>query len=102
MASGRSCSLTRITTNPILFGLYFTMRTRNRDWFFSGPMVMITFGKAQYQWHPDRKKGYASPDGPPAKTQLTDGANVEYDLPAASVTVLRGRLAAAESSGAAR
>jgi hypothetical protein len=74
----------------------------NRDRFFSGPMVMLTFGKAQYRWHAARKKGYANPDGPPATLQLRGGANVEYSLPAASVTVLRGRLTAAESSGVAR
>ena len=51
---------------------------------------MITFGKAQYQWHAARKKGYADPDGPPATSQLTGGENA-YNLPAASVTVLRGK-----------
>jgi hypothetical protein len=66
----------------------------NRDLFFSGQVTMVTFGKAQYNWHPDRKKGYADPDGPSVETQLTDGENASYDLPAASVTVLRGRLAA--------
>jgi len=59
---------------------------------FLGPVMMITFGKAQYQWHAARKKGHADPDGPPATTQLTGGGNTVYNLPAASVTVLRGRL----------
>ena len=67
---------------------------RNRDTFFTGQVAMITFGKAQYRWHPARKKGYADPDGPPAEAQLTGGENAWYELPAASVTVLRGRLAA--------
>ena len=74
----------------------------NRDTFFLGPVAMITFGKAQYQWHGARKKGYADPDGPPATSQLTAGENAQYNLPAASVTVLRGRLAASESSGVAK
>jgi hypothetical protein len=52
---------------------------------------MITFGKAQYQWHAASKKGYADPDGPPATSQLTGGENAQYNLPAASVTVLRGK-----------
>jgi len=66
----------------------------DRDRTFLGPIAMITFGKAQYQWHAARKKGYADPDGPPATTLLTGGENTVYNLPAASVTVLRGRLAA--------
>jgi len=74
----------------------------NRDTLFLGPVAMITFGKAQYQWHASRKKGYADPDGPPATSQLTGGENAQYNLPAASVTVLRGRLAASESSGVAK
>jgi len=74
----------------------------NHDTFFLGPVAMITFGKAQYQWHAARKKGYADPDGPPATSRLTGGENAQYNLPAASVTVLRGRLAASESSGVAK
>ncbi|MGA9542992.1 MAG: discoidin domain-containing protein [Candidatus Sulfotelmatobacter sp.] len=68
----------------------------NRDKFFAGPVAMITFGKAQYQWHAARKKGYADPDGPPATSQLKGGENALYDLPAASLTVLRGKLQSAE------
>ena len=59
---------------------------------FAGPLTMITFGKAQYQWHPARRKGYADPDGPPVKSQLTGKAKTLYTLPAASITVLRGNL----------
>ena len=61
-----------------------------------GPVAMITFGKAQYQWHAARKKGYADPDGPPATSQLKGGENALYELPAASLTVLRGKLQSAE------
>jgi hypothetical protein len=63
---------------------------------FAGPVSMITFGKAQYQWHAARKKGYADPDGPPASSQLKGGENALYDLPSASLTVLRGKLQSAE------
>jgi hypothetical protein len=66
----------------------------NRSQSFVGPVAVSTLGKAQYQWHPDRKKGYADPDGPPAKTTLTGGENTLYNLPAASLTVLRGNLPA--------
>jgi len=64
----------------------------NKDQFFQGQVKMITFGKAQYQWHPDRKRGYADPDGPAATATLTGGQNAAYDLPAASVTVFRGAI----------
>jgi hypothetical protein len=58
---------------------------------FSGPVTMITFGKAQYQWHPDRLKGHADPNGPPVKSTLAAGEDTLYALPAASLTVLRGK-----------
>jgi hypothetical protein len=64
----------------------------DRDVSFSGQVTMITFGKEQYQWHPDRKKGHADPDGPPKTSMLQAGQDMKYDLPAASVTVLRGTL----------
>ena len=63
-----------------------------RDSTYEGPVTMITFGKAQYQWHPSRNKGYADPDGPPAKSKVTGESKTEYTLPAASITVLRGSL----------
>ncbi len=60
--------------------------------FFSGPVTMTTFGKEQYQWHAARKKGHADPDGPAVKSTVVAGANTEYNLPAASLTVIRGNL----------
>jgi hypothetical protein len=55
---------------------------------------MITFGKAQYQWHPNRKQGYADPDGPPVTSTLQGTADTVYTLPPASVSVFRGKTAA--------
>jgi len=63
-----------------------------RDFHFADPVTEITFGKAQYQWHPDRKKGHADPDGPAKSSLVTGGEGATYDLPAASLTVLRSRL----------
>ena len=63
-----------------------------RDFYFADEVSEITFGKEQYQWHPDRKKGYADPDGPAKSWIVTGGENATYELPAASLTVLRGRL----------
>ena len=57
---------------------------------FSGPLTVKTFGKAQYQWHPATLT--ADPDGPIASSTLNADANTSYDLPSASITVLRGHL----------
>jgi hypothetical protein len=65
-----------------------------RDSFFSGSVDAITFGSTQYQWHPDENGGHADPDGPVLKHSITAGADTIYDLPKASMTVLRGKLAA--------
>lgn len=59
---------------------------------FTGKVTVVSFGKAQYQWHPSRKNGYADPDNPPVKSSLNATPATVYTLPAASVTVLRGKL----------
>ncbi|HXY09702.1 MAG TPA: discoidin domain-containing protein [Terriglobales bacterium] len=74
-----------------LVRLSFHDEDSHRDRFLSGPVTMITFGKAQYQWHADRKRGHADPDGPPIASTLTADENTRYNLSAASLTVVRGR-----------
>jgi hypothetical protein len=71
----------------------------NSDSSFVGAATMITFGKAQYQWHPARKNGYADPDGPPIASKVTGSPDAVYTLPPASINVLRGRV---ESGSPAR
>jgi hypothetical protein len=73
--------------------LVFQDSEAKKDSSFAGPVTMITFGKNQYQWHAARRNGYADPDGPAATSTITGGDNVQYTLPPASVTVLRGRIA---------
>jgi hypothetical protein len=65
-------------------------KTKSR---FAGPVAIITVGKNQYQWHPARRNGYADPDGPALSSATTGAENTMYTLPAASMTVLRGRIA---------
>jgi hypothetical protein len=84
--------------HPHQIRIVFHDANSNHDAFLAGPVTMITFGKAQYQWHAARKKGYADPDGPPATSQVRGGENELYELPAASVTVLRGTVASSETS----
>jgi hypothetical protein len=67
-------------------------RDSGQDHFFAGTVTMISFGKAQYQWHPARRDGYADPDNPPVVKAIAAGADTTYTVPAASVTVLRGKL----------
>ncbi len=75
---------------------------------FSGNVEVSTFGSGQYQWHPAQTrfmahaeesgkptivmttKGWADPDGPIVHTKLTAAKDTVYDLPAASVVVIRG------------
>jgi hypothetical protein len=59
---------------------------------FAGPVAQIGFGADDYVWHVDGARGEADPDGPLTRTQAAGGAGAVYLLPAASVTVLRGRL----------
>jgi hypothetical protein len=80
---------------------------------FSGAVSISTFGREQYQWHPAtttfmahaagaaampvlaNTKGYADPDGPIVRSSRDGSAGTDYELPAASIVVLRGKLAEA-------
>jgi F5/8 type C domain len=66
---------------------------------FAGPVTLLSYGKAQYRWHPARKNGFADPDDPPVISTLPGGPDALYALPPASISVLRGRV---ERSGPAR
>ena len=57
---------------------------------FAGQVKVVTFGSAQYQWHPGGLTGRADPDGPPARSTISASADTQYELPAASITVLTG------------
>jgi hypothetical protein len=77
---------------------------------FSGPVEVSTFGSAQYQWHPAQtrfmahaensgertivptSKGWADPDGPIVHNKLTAARDTMYELPGASVVVIRGSI----------
>ncbi len=61
--------------------------------FFTGPVSMITFGSAQYQWHPTKEGGFPDPDGPAVRASINANADTVYELPKASMTVIRGMVA---------
>jgi hypothetical protein len=78
----------------------------------AGPVEIATFGSAQYGWNPPRTRfmahaeiaafptvvaytnGRADPDGPILRSKLNGAKDTLYDLPAASVVVIRGKVAA--------
>lgn len=62
----------------------------NRARSFSGPVDFITFGSEQYQWHPSFEDGRADPDGPLARSSINAASDTVFELPKASVTVIRG------------
>lgn len=66
----------------------------------SGTTTVITFGSAQYQWHPDGAEGLPNPDGPATRTTVTAGEDTVFNLPAASVSVIRGTLGRGARTGA--
>ena len=57
---------------------------------FAGQVARITFGSNEYQWHQEGEGGHADPDGPASKSSIEGGAQTQYQLPKASITVLRG------------
>ena len=75
---------------------------------FAGPVEVATFGRAQYKWYPPRTRfmahaevaaaptvvaytnGTADPDGPILRSKQNGRKDTIYDLPAASVVVIRG------------
>jgi hypothetical protein len=63
------------------------------DRYFSGQVDRIAFGSNEYQWHQEGATGHADPDGPPSKSKVDGGAAALYQLPKASITVLRGQIA---------
>lgn len=71
--------------------IVFNDTDANTSQTFGGPVTMITFGKSQYTWHPNRKAGFADPAGPAATSTINATPDTVYTLPPASVTVLRGR-----------
>ena len=65
---------------------------------FTGRVASVVFSKAEYQWHPERDGGTADPDGPPTRATVEARADSTFNLPAASITVLRGRVAMTNSA----
>lgn len=93
--------------------IVFHDRNKGRTLGFSGDVLAITFGRQQYAWHPQTVSpmshpenpnepvivsgyGHADPDGPPARRELHVSPASGFEVPAASIMVLHGRLSPAE------
>jgi hypothetical protein len=77
---------------------------------FAGPVAVSIFGREQYEWHPastffmahashsaedevlTNTKGHADPDGPVLHSSVNGSSGTLYEIPAASIVVLRGKL----------
>jgi len=81
--------------------IIFGDRASNKPSWFAGSVDVITFGSEQYQWHASPTTptgGWADPDGPALKSQVTADMGTTYTLPKASVTVLRGKIGGASNA----
>jgi len=56
------------------------------------PLTQVVFGAAQYQWNNHEENSYANPDGPPMRAEIAADAQTKYEIPKASVVVLRGQV----------
>jgi hypothetical protein len=77
-------------TVKMVFDNPVTKRTR----YFTGTLDRIRLSGAEYQWHGDAATGHPDPDGPASKTTITGGPDALYQIPKASIIVLRGKIAA--------
>jgi hypothetical protein len=77
---------------------------------FAGPVALSIFGSEQYKWHPattvfmahsasaaeqsviGNTKGFAEPDGPAVHSTKDASANTNYEIPAASIMVIKGKI----------
>jgi len=96
--------------NPYRVRIVFREKGAGKESSFNGPVEISIFGKAQYQWHPAVTRflphaeqaaeravvvntiGYADPDGPIQHTRQDAGKDTQYELPAAAVVVIRGKV----------
>lgn len=89
--------------------------------YFSGDVHVSTFGREQYKWHSAFRNadsshipetldkipllytdGFADPDGPILDSTVEGSKSTEYEIPPASIVVLRGNLHSESTSSAAK
>jgi hypothetical protein len=103
-------AVNRDQLNPHRVQISFEDETAGTARSFEGPVEVATFGSGQYQWHPALTRfmahdeqpavypvvaytqGNADPDGPITRSKQNVGKDTRFDLPAASVVVIRGQI----------
>jgi hypothetical protein len=87
----------------------FTRGADGKPLSFQGKVDTFTFGAAQYQWHPSLVSPMAhpesiedpviqsgipraAPDGPPKRESIQATTNTAFEVPAASIVVVRGKI----------
>lgn len=73
--------------------IQFTMNGTDSSAKFVRTVKEVTFGAAEYVWHPAGPSSYAEPDGPARMETLDMSGQQQITLPKASVTVLVGKVA---------
>jgi hypothetical protein len=91
--------------------IVFEVQSANNESSFAGPVEIAEFGRNQYQWHAATTRfsahaeqpsawpivtylpGRADPDGPVLHIKQNAGKDTSFDLPAASIVVIRGKIA---------
>jgi len=76
--------------NPHSVVVEFHDSSKHSNHYFRGTVRQVSFGADNYVWHVNGQNGYADPDGPAVGSDQSGGKGVEYTLPKASITVLRG------------
>jgi hypothetical protein len=92
------------------FRLVFADHKTGRSSYLSGSVHQAIFGSEQYAWHPAGRGftahlpieddtaeklytgGHADPDGPVLNKDISGAKDTEYELPPASIMVVRGKL----------
>ena len=80
--------------NPHPVKIRFQKGREGTESVFSGAVTTLTFGSAQYRWHAKGSAGFADPNSPPVRATIMAGEDTVFELPAASISVIRGSLAA--------
>jgi F5/8 type C domain len=67
-----------------------TDAAKSADEHFTDTVTQFSFGSAEYQWHNHEENSYADPDSPPGKMRIAATPPTRFDIPKASIVVLRG------------
>jgi F5/8 type C domain len=70
----------------------FDNATAGQKLSFRGSVTETTFGSDQYVWIDDGLGSHADPDHAPVASTVSGGARAVFELPTASITVLRGKV----------